>query len=123
LGAALEISLATAYLVAQGFGWDWGENRRPQNAGRFSLVYTVTVFLASLLMMIGVDPIKLTNFSMALTSLTLPLATFPFLVLMNDRHYVKEHGNGWMGNNVVIAIVALSFVLSVITLPLEILGG
>ncbi len=122
-GAALEISLATAYLIAQGFGWDWGENRRPQDAVRFSLVYTATVFLAPVLLLVGVDPLKLTNFSMALTAMTLPLATLPFLVLMNDKHYVKEYGNGWVGNNVVIAIVMLSFVLAVITLPLEIFGG
>jgi hypothetical protein len=36
---------------------------------------------------------------------------------------VKEYSNDWVGNNVVIAIVTLSFVLAVITLPLEIFGG
>ncbi len=43
-GAALEISLDTAYIVAQAFGWNWGENLHPSNAARFSFVYTVFVF-------------------------------------------------------------------------------
>jgi Mn2+/Fe2+ NRAMP family transporter len=122
-GAALEISLATAYMIAQGFGWNWGENKRPQQAARFSLAYTVTVFLASLLMAVGVDPLKLTNLSMALTAATLPLATVPFLALMNDEQYVKEHRNGWFSNVVVLFIILVSGALAVVTIPLEILGG
>jgi len=122
-GAVLEISLATAYLIAQGFGWNWGENERPQKAARFSLVYTAVIFAAALLMVIGIDPLKLTNFSMALTAATLPLATVPFLILMNDGHYVKEHRNGRLSNSIVVAIITLSFLLAVVTIPLEILGG
>lgn len=52
-GAALEISLDTAYIVAQSFGWNWGESLRPKQAARFSAVYTVFVFLAALLMVVG----------------------------------------------------------------------
>jgi Mn2+/Fe2+ NRAMP family transporter len=37
-GAALEIALQIAYLIAQGFGWKWGENLKPRDAARFSLV-------------------------------------------------------------------------------------
>src|SRR5437660_11986927 len=36
-GAALEVSLALAYMIAQGFGWNWGENARPRAAARFSV--------------------------------------------------------------------------------------
>lgn len=122
-GAAIEISLATAYFIAQGFGWNWGENKRPKEAARFSLVYTIVVFLAALVIVIGIDPLKLTNFSMALTAVTLPLATVPFLVLMNDEHYVKEHHNGWLSNSIVVIIIALSFILAVVAIPLEIFGG
>src|SRR3954465_10951953 len=39
LGAALEITLEIAYMVAQGFGWNWSENQRPLEEARFSLVY------------------------------------------------------------------------------------
>jgi Mn2+/Fe2+ NRAMP family transporter len=122
-GAALEISLALAYMVAQGFGWNWGENVAPARAARFSVTYTVIIVVATLVVLTGVDPLKLTNLSMALTAATLPLAAVPFLFLMNDAAYVRGHGNGWLGNGVVIAVIALAFVLAIISIPLEIVGG
>jgi Mn2+/Fe2+ NRAMP family transporter len=123
LGAALEISLQIAYLFAQGFGWNWSENQPPKKEARFSVVYTVAVLLASLVVLSGIDPLKLTVLSMALTAATLPLAIVPFLVLMNDENYVREHRNGWISNAVVLLVIGLAFVLAVVTIPLEILGG
>jgi Mn2+/Fe2+ NRAMP family transporter len=123
LGAALELGLATAYSFAQGLGWNWGESVHPRDASRFSLVYTVLIALASLLMAAGIDPLKLTLFSMALTSLTLPVVTFPFLVLMNDRDYVGENANGWISNTAVIAISLLASILALIAIPLQLMGG
>lgn len=122
-GAALEVSLDTAYIVAQAFGWNWGESLHPKDAARFSLVYTVFVFLASLLMVFGIDPLQLTLFSMALTAVILPLVIVPFLVLMNDERYVGQHRNGWISNSVVIFTIALAFVLAIVAIPLEILGS
>lgn len=122
-GAALEVTLDTAYITAQAFGWNWGENLRPKDAARFSVVYTVFVFLASLLMVAGIDPLQLTLFSMALTAVILPIAILPFLVLMNDPHYVGEYRNGWFSNSVVVFTIALAFVLAIVAIPLEVLGG
>jgi Mn2+/Fe2+ NRAMP family transporter len=122
-GAAQEISLEMAYFIAQAFGWNWGEDEKPRDTPRFSLTYTVTIFIAALLVVTGIDPLKLTVFSMALTAATLPLTTVPFLVLMNDEHYVGEHGNGWFSNLVVLLIIALAFVLAVVSIPLEIFGA
>jgi Mn2+/Fe2+ NRAMP family transporter len=122
-GAALEISLDTAYIVAQSFGWNWGESLHPKQAARFSAVYTMFVFLAATLMVIGIDPLQLTLFSMALTAVILPLVVLPFLILMNDESYVGSHRNGWMSNSVVILIIAMTFVLAIVAIPLEILGG
>lgn len=122
-GAALEIGLEVAYLAAQGFGWNWSENQRPKEEARFSLVYTIAIFLASLVIVVGVDPLNLTIVSMALTAATLPLATVPFIVLMNDENYVGRHRNGWISNSVVIFVIALAFVLAIVTIPVEIVGG
>jgi Mn2+/Fe2+ NRAMP family transporter len=71
----------------------------------------------------GIDPVKVTIMSMALTAATLPLAIIPFLFLMNDSTYMGKHGNGWIGNSVVAIIIVISFVLAVITIPLQIIGG
>jgi Mn2+/Fe2+ NRAMP family transporter len=122
-GAALEIGVNIAYVPSQALGWNWSENVKPRDDARFSLVYTAAIFGSSLLMLVGVDPIRLTMFSMALTVLILPLIVFPFLVLMNDERYLHEFRNGWLANAAVIVIVGLAFVLALVAIPLEILGG
>jgi Mn2+/Fe2+ NRAMP family transporter len=119
----LEIALSVAYLIAQGFGWKWSEDARPRDVARFSLVYTATLVGGALIVMIGVDPLAITLMSMAITGALLPIAIVPFLILMNDRHFVGQYGNGWISNGVVCAIVALAFVLAVVSIPLELMGG
>src|SRR5207253_8480723 len=122
-GSALEVALTLAYLAAQGFGWNWGENLRPRQADRFSLVYTIAIIAGTIIVLTGIDPLRLTNVAMALSAVTLPLLVVPFLFLMNDHHYLQDHTNGWFGNGVVVMVTLLAFVLAVITIPLEIMGG
>lgn len=123
LGAALEVALAIPYVLAQGLGWVWGENKKPSQAPRFAVTYTIAIVLAVVPMLLGVDPLALTVFSMALTAVFLPLAIFPFLVLMNDERYLGDHRNGRVSNFVVIAAVCIAFVLAIVTIPLQMLGG
>ena len=79
LGAALEISLQQAYLVAQGFGWNWSKNARPKNNPGFSATYSLAVLVGAVPIAAGLDPLKLTTLSMALTAASLPLTVVPFL--------------------------------------------
>jgi Mn2+/Fe2+ NRAMP family transporter len=123
LGAALEITLEIAYFTAQGFGWNWSENQRPRDEARFAAAYTLTIILAALITITGIDPLTITIFSMALTAATLPVSIVPFLFLMNDYSYVRMYRNGWFSNAVVIAIISLAFVLAVVSIPLQIFGG
>lgn len=123
LGAALEVALSLAYLVAQGFGWNWSENAKPRAAARFTLVYTVALLLAPLPLVAGMDPMRLTNISMALTAVSLPLAIGPMLLLLNDEDYVGKHRNGPLANGVVMVTIALAFVLAVVSIPLVVVGG
>jgi len=122
-GAALEVSLAIAYFFSQGFGWSWSEDIEPSKNSRFAFIYTVIILLAAIPLVFGIDPIKVTMMSMALTSATLPLAIVPFLLLMNDPIFLGKYRNGWISNSVVSIIMLISFVLAVISIPLEIMGG
>jgi Mn2+/Fe2+ NRAMP family transporter len=123
LGAALEVALNMAYLLGQSLGWSWGENLRPKDGTRFSLVFTLAIGLAAVLVLLGLDPLRLTLFSMALTVLILPILVLPFLVLMNDRQYVRDHTNGWIGNAVVGFVIVAGFLMALVAIPLQILGG
>ena len=108
-GAALEVSLAIAYFFAQGFGWNWGEDLEPAKDARFAFVYTIIILLAAIPLVFGIDPLKVTIMSMALTAATLPLAIIPFLFLMNDPVYMGKYRNGWLSNSVVAIIIVISF--------------
>ena len=123
LGAALEISLAISYFFAQGLGWNWSEDLEPSNDARFAFTYTVIILLACVPLLLRIDPLKITVMSMALTSATLPLAIVPFLLLMNDPKYLQKHRNGWVSNSVVVIVIVISFVLAIISIPLEVIGG
>jgi Mn2+/Fe2+ NRAMP family transporter len=123
LGAALEIALAISYMFGEGLGWNSSENAPPIKASRFSLVYTIVLILAAIPLLFGIDPLKVTNMAMALTSATLPLAIVPFLILMNDSTYLGENTNGIVSNSVVVIVMVMSFVLAVVSIPLQIFGG
>jgi Mn2+/Fe2+ NRAMP family transporter len=123
IGATAEIALALAYEIAQGFGWNWGEDLAPSDDARFSLAYSVILLLSALLVLFGIDPLKLTNLSMALTAASLPVAIVPFLVLMNDENYLGEHTNGWLGNLAILMISVLAGIVAIVSIPLEIFGG
>jgi Mn2+/Fe2+ NRAMP family transporter len=122
-GAALEIALQIAYLVSQGFGWKWGENVRPRDAARFSLVYTIAILFAGLLIFTGIDPLKLTIFSMALTALSLPVTVVPLLVIMNDPLYLGENRNHWIANAAVLFVSILACIVALVAIPLQIAGS
>ena len=122
-GATTEITLAMAYLLAQGLGWDWSENAKPKQNARFSLMYTVTILLAGVVMAVGIDPLKLTNFSMMLTAASLPVTVIPMFVLMNDEALVGEHRNRWFSNAALGALSIVTIVVLLSAVPLQILGG
>jgi Mn2+/Fe2+ NRAMP family transporter len=123
LGATTEIALALAYQVAQGVGWNWSEDVEPRADARFSLTYTMTLVLATLLVLVGLDPLKLTTLSMALTAASLPVSIVPFLVLMNDKDYLGEYTNGWLGNLSILIVSVLASIVAIVSIPLEIAGG
>ena len=100
-----------------------GREPGPREASRFALSYTIVIAGAAVPTLLGLDPLKLTILSMALTALILPPVIVPFVILMNDERYLGRHRNGLVSNVVVLAIIALAFVLAVVSIPLQILGG
>ncbi len=123
LGAAAEVSLSSAYEMAQTLGWNWGMQQKARHESRFSVTYSVLLLIAALPVAAGVNPLALTTFTMALTCVELPLVTFPFLILMNDPHYMGRHINRRWSNVVVVAIIGLAFLVAIVAIPLQLAGG
>jgi Mn2+/Fe2+ NRAMP family transporter len=123
LGAALECVLALSYNVAQGFGWEWGENKKPVEAARFNLMIVVFLLIAFVIGSIGFDPLRLALFASTVIALFLPISLLPFLVIMNDPQYLGDKINGRWANIAVIAILLIAFIVAIISIPLELLTG
>jgi Mn2+/Fe2+ NRAMP family transporter len=87
------------------------------------MVYTVGLALATVPSLIGIDPLKFTMFSMSMTVVSLPIIIAPLMIIMNDKRRLKNHTNHMLGNIAVLAIVIISFVLALIAIPAQVLGG
>ena len=122
-GATLEIALSIAYLIAQGFGWEWSEDLRPGRDSRFSVTYTISIVVAAIPAALGISALSLTNMSMVLSAASLPFTVIPLIALMNDGKVMGRHCNGWISNIALICISVLSIVLFFVSLPLQIKGG
>lgn len=122
-GAAVESTFSVAYVTAQAFGWEWGEDLAPRANARFATTYTAVVLIAAGITCTGLDPLKLTIFTMALTVVMLPILLLPAVVVMNDEKFLGEHRNGWLSNAVGAIVVVTAIVLSFIAIPLELIGG
>lgn len=122
-GACIELTLELAYLIAQTFGWNWGENIAPKQNARFAAVYTGAILIAACITIIAGDPLKLTLFTMAVTVLILPLLLVPMIMLMNDRKFLGKHRNGWISNTMGVVIIITVIVLAISAIPLQIIGG
>jgi manganese transport protein len=124
-GAALETGLSAGYTVAQYFGWPWGKHLRPRDAARFHLVVLVSIILATLIGLSGVDPVKVTEYSIVLSAAALPLTYFPILVIANDADYMGEKVNGRFLNAIAGVYLVILVFVAAITIPLMIItrGG
>jgi Mn2+/Fe2+ NRAMP family transporter len=122
-GAAVEITLNAGYALSQAFGWSWGANKSRRDAARFTFAFTIVLLAALLVAIIGIDPLRLTMICVALTVVAMPAVVLPFLVLMNDEKFVKEHKSGPLGNGLLAAVTILAALLALVVVPLEILGG
>jgi Mn2+/Fe2+ NRAMP family transporter len=122
-GAACETGLSAGYSIAQYFGWQWGKFVRPDAAARFHLVMVLSTLLAVGVLITRVDPIVVTEASVAFSAVALPLTYFPILVVANDPDYMGEHVNGRLANSLGTLFLVVIIVAAVAAIPLMVLTG
>ena len=120
-GAALDVAFSGAYSLAQFLGWEWGKYRQPTGAPRFTLTWLVLFGLAGLVILTGVDPILVTEFSVIFSAVALPLTYVPILLVANDRAYMGAYANGKVGNVFGVVYLFVILVIAVAAVPLLIL--
>jgi Mn2+/Fe2+ NRAMP family transporter len=120
-GAALETALSAGYSIAQYLGWPWGKFVRAREAPRFHLVVMLSIVGAALFGLSGVDPVKVTEYSIVLSAAALPLTYFPILIIANDPDYMGDRVNGRFINAIAIVYLAILAVVAIATIPLMII--
>lgn len=122
-GAALETALSIGYSLAQFSGWSWGKSHSPAQAARFHLTLIVCLVVAVAVLMTGVDPVMVTEFSVVFSAVALPLTYLPILVVANDPMYVGEETNGPVVNALALVYLVIICVAAVAAIPLMLLTG
>jgi len=122
-GAALETSLSSGYTLAQFFGWSWGKFRRPERASRFHLTMIVTLIIGLGILMTGVDPVAVTEYSVVFSAVALPLTYLPILIVANDPGYMGEHVNSRSMNVLGVVYLTVILVAALAAIPLMIVTG
>jgi Mn2+/Fe2+ NRAMP family transporter len=117
-GAAIDSSFAASYNLAQFLGWEWGRYRGPRKAPRFTASWLLFLFLAMLIVLSGINPVEITEYSVVLAVVALPLTYFPILMIAGDRSFMGEHANGRISKTLGWIYFAVIIVLSVTAIPL-----
>jgi Mn2+/Fe2+ NRAMP family transporter len=121
LGAII-VPLATAYYICEAMGWERGVNKTFKEAPQFMGIYTLTIALASVLVLIPGAPLVFLMVLSAVTNgLLLPFVLVFAIFLINNRKLMGEFTNSKMYNYIswgtVIAVICLtvSWVITSIT--------
>jgi manganese transport protein len=124
-GAAIETAMCSAYDIAQFFGWPWGKFRAPRTAPRFALAWAFVLVLATLVVMTGVDPIQVVEYSIVFSVVILPLTYFPLMAISRDPDVMGVHVNGPIANTLGWAYFVLITIAAIVAIPLLVLthGG
>ena len=124
LGAII-VPLATAYYVCEAMGWEAGVNKTFKEAPQFMWIYTMTIVLASFVIMIpGAPLVLLMVLSAVVNGLLLPFVLIYALLLVNNRKLMGEYTNSRTYNyiswaTVVTIIVLTSFLVVSTLMPLH----
>ena len=121
-GAAVDAAFSGAYNLAQFLGWEWGRYRTNAGAPRFTITWIVLLFGAFCVVVTGVDPVLVTEFSVIFSAVALPLTYVPILLVANDGAYMGEHRNGRLANTLGVVYLFVILVVSVTAIPLLILS-
>jgi Mn2+/Fe2+ NRAMP family transporter len=117
-GAAIDACFSGAYNFAQFFGWEWGKYRGARQAPRFTLAWVLFLLLGAAVVLTGVDPVEITEYSVVFSVVALPLTYLPLLLIARDRDYMGDHVNGVFANTIGWAYFVVILVLAVVAIPL-----
>lgn len=120
LGAII-VPLATAYYICEAMGWEAGINKTFKDAPQFMWIYTLTITLSAIVILIPSAPLVLLMvLSSVVNGLLLPFILVYAILLVNDKKLMGEYVNpksyNYISWGTVVVIICLTAFLVVTTI-------
>ncbi|MFH1630854.1 MAG: divalent metal cation transporter [Candidatus Aenigmatarchaeota archaeon] len=96
--AAFVLPISTAYAVTETFGLETGVSKRIKEAPIFNLIFTITLIMGAMIVLLGANPIFVMIVSQVICGVVDPIIIFLLLRISNDDHYMGDKVNGRMLN-------------------------
>jgi len=117
LGAFI-LPTATAYAICEAFGWEYGFDTDWKRGKMFYSIILISIFIPAMLVLIpGVNLIKVMLFSQDINGMLLPIILIFVMKIINDKTVMGEHVNKPIGNVIawltIIGIIAATIALLV----------
>lgn len=121
-GAAIETALSVGYVTAQDRGWRWGMNLLPRTAPRFYLTTSLGVVAACAIMLTGLSPIELTNDTLILSAVALPITYLATWRQARHTASAGDHRNGRLLNAIAATYFVAVTAVAVAAIPVWLLA-
>ena len=120
-GASVETALSGAYNLCQFYNLPWGKNLPPRSAPVFAATWIGMFAVGAIIMLAGVRPLQLVNFSIVFGMVVMPFTYYPILRTAADKNIMGSHVNTTTDTVLGIVVLILIVVAAIAAFPLMIL--
>ncbi len=120
-GSAVETCLAGAYNTCQFFGQRWGRHLKPRQTPVFTTLWIIIFLLALGIVMTGIDPVQLVEYSVIFAVVVLPLTYLPILLVSKDKKYMGKHVNSRVDSALGWIFFVVATICALAAIPLMII--
>lgn len=117
-GAAIETALCSAYNLCQFERWPWGKQKGPKSVPGFTSVWIIMFVLATIIILTGVDPVNVVEYSIIFAVVIMPLTFYPILSIANDRRQMGVYVNKGLARTLGWIYFVLLTIAAIAALPL-----
>jgi manganese transport protein len=78
----------------------------------------IFLFLAMLIVLTGINPVEITEYSVVFAVVALPMTYLPVLMIAGDRSFMGKHANGAISRTLGWIYFAVIVVLAIAAVPL-----
>jgi NRAMP (natural resistance-associated macrophage protein)-like metal ion transporter len=104
---------ASAYAVAETFGWKYGLDTKPGEAKQFYAIIAASTLTGALINFVGVNPIKALFWTAVVNGVIAPPLLVVLMLVANNKKVMGQHTNGRTANAVGWFTCALMFAAAV----------